>query len=79
MGQVVSRSKYLPLHMTVTEPFTKSPLSKFQETLKDQSKQLHYLSQKILTEAKNPKLYPHTRDEAEEALKNRKTPQGILK
>jgi hypothetical protein len=79
VGSVDSRSKYLPLHMTLTEPHMKCPLDKFQEQLRMQSRSIHKLTQKILTEPKNPKLYPHARKNASKAHKDRKTPGSILK
>lgn len=57
----------------------KSPLHKFQEQLRQQSRAIHKISQRILTEPKNPKLYPNARQEANQAQKDRKTPASLLK
>lgn len=43
-----------------------------------QSRHIHKISQQILTEAKNPKLYPNARYDIHDAQKSRKTPSSML-
>lgn len=64
LGSIDARSKYLPLHLTLSESEDERPILQFSQKLRENNKIIRKISTRILNEPKNPKLYPGAYSEA---------------
>lgn len=79
VGTIDCRSKFLPLHVTLSESEEERPILQFSQKLRLNNKIIRKISTRILSDPKNPKLYPNAYSDAVDACQEHRLPATVLK